>query len=173
VVRHDLAVAIPKYFQRKLLSYTSGMVRQESAEIVIHADPATVFDVLADPSQHALFDGSDSVKGQVAGPPRLYLGSKFAMRMRIGAPYLVRNLCVEFEEDERIAWRHLARHVWRYELELMPEGGTHVVETFDYTQAPAAAIYERVGIPERNRKAMDATLQRLKVLIEGRARLAS
>lgn len=149
------------------------MDRRESAEIVISADPATVFDVLADPSQHPLFDGSDSVKGQVAGPPRLYLGSKFAMRMRIGAPYLTRNLCVEFEEDERIAWRHLARHVWRYELELTADGRTHVVETFDYQQAPLAAIYERLGIPERNHRAMDATLQRLKVLIEGRNRLVS
>lgn len=149
------------------------MARLESAEIVIDADPATVFDVLADPSQHSLFDGSDSVKGQVAGPPRLYLGSKFAMRMRIGAPYLTRNLCVEFEEDERIAWRHLARHVWRYELQRTPEGATRVVETFDYRQAPLAAAYERLGIPERNRKAMNATLQRLKVLIEGRSRLAS
>jgi uncharacterized protein YndB with AHSA1/START domain len=149
------------------------MTRQESADIVIQADPTTVFDVLADPTQHPLFDGSDSVKALLSGPPRLYLGSKFAMRMRIGAPYLTRNMCVEYEEDERIAWRHFARHVWRYELQPTQDGGTHVIETFDYEQAPAAAIYERIGLPERNRKAMEATLQRLKVLIEGRSRIAS
>lgn len=149
------------------------MVREESAEIVISADPATVFDVIADPSQHALFDGSDSVKGQIAGPPRLYLGAKFAMRMRLGAPYLIRNLCVEFEEDERIAWRHIARHIWRYELEPTADGGTRVTETFDYSQAPGAPIYDRLGIPARNRGSIEATLQRLKVLIEGRSLQAS
>jgi uncharacterized protein YndB with AHSA1/START domain len=149
------------------------MVRRESADIVIQADPTTVFDVLADPTQHPLFDGSNSVKSLLSGPPRLYLGSKFSMRMRIGAPYLTRNMCVEYEEDERIAWRHFARHVWRYELQPTRDGGTHVVETFDYHQAPAAAIYERIGLPERNRTSMEATLQRLKVLIEGRSRIAS
>jgi hypothetical protein len=151
------------------------MTRQESSDIVIDADPATIFDVLADPSQHRLFDGSGSVKGNLTGPPRLYLGAKFAMRMRIGAPYLVRNVCVEYEEDRRIAWRHVARHVWRYELEPLegPSQPTRVTETFDYSPAPAAAVYERIGIPSHNRKAIEATLQRLKVLVEGRSRLAS
>jgi hypothetical protein len=152
------------------------MTRRESSDIVIDADPTTIFDVLADPSQHPLFDGSGSVKGNLTGPPRLYLGAKFAMRMRIGAPYLVRNVCMEYEEDRRIAWRHLARHVWRYELEPVDDGTTQrtrVTETFDYRPAPAAAIYERIGIPTRNRNAIEATLQRLKVLVEGRSRLAS
>jgi uncharacterized protein YndB with AHSA1/START domain len=151
------------------------MNRRESAEITISSDPTTVFDVLADPAQHSLFDGSGSVKGQVSGPPRLYLGARFSMRMRIGAPYLTRNRVVEYEEDERIAWRHFARHLWRYELTPLDDSATatRVVESFDYAPAPAAAIYERIGIPDRNRKAMEATLQRLKVLIESRSRLAS
>jgi len=151
------------------------MSRRETAEIVISADPTTVFDVLADPAQHSLFDGSDSVKGQIAGPPRLYLGAKFSMRMRIGAPYLTRNRVVEYDEDALIAWRHFARHVWRYELFPMDERAlaTRVVETFDYAPAPGAPVYERLGIPERNRNAMEATLQRLKVLIEGRSRIAT
>ena len=143
------------------------MTQCRTASITIHADPATVFDVLADPAQHPLFDGSGSVKGQLSGPPRLYLGAKFAMRMRIGAPYLVRNTVVEYDEDRRIAWRHLLRHIWRYELELTDEG-TRVTESFDYAPAPGAPIYERLGLPERNSEAIEATLQRLKVLIEGR-----
>lgn len=150
------------------------MSRQESAEIVIDADPATVFDVLADPSQHQLFDGSDSVKGKTAGPPRLYLGAKFSMRMRWGAPYVTRNICVEYDEDQRIAWRHVARHIWRYELEPVGDTGhkTRVRETFDYQPAFASMFYQRIGITERNRKAIEATLQRLKVLVESRTRTA-
>jgi hypothetical protein len=147
--------------------------RIRSASITIDADPATVFDVLADPTQHALFDGSGTVRGRVAGPPRLYLGATFAMRMRIGAPYLIRNRVVEYDEDRRIAWRHFARHVWRYELG--PAEGSHgaatrLTESFDYAGAPAARAYELIGIPERNADAIQVTLQRLKVLIEGRAR---
>jgi hypothetical protein len=150
------------------------MSREVSVEIVIDADAATIFDVLADPAQHTLFDGSDSVRGKLAGPPRLYLGAKFAMRMRIIAPYLVRSTCVEFDEDRCIAWRHPARHIWRYQLE--PVDGdadrTKVTETFDYSIAPGAMIYERIGIPEHNRKSIEATLQRLKVLVESRVRTA-
>jgi Polyketide cyclase / dehydrase and lipid transport len=150
------------------------MSRQESAQITIDVDPTTVFDVLADPAQHRLFDGSGSVKSQVAGPPRLYLGAMFSMRMRIGAPYLTRNRVVEYDEDRRIAWRHFARHIWRYELEPIGDdrSQTRVVETFDYAPAPGAPIYERLGIPARNRGAIEATLQRLKVLVESRSRLS-
>jgi hypothetical protein len=144
------------------------MSRCRSSQIVINADPATIFDVLADPSQHALFDGSDSVRGQLSGPPRLYLGAKFNMRMRMIAPYLVRSVVVEYDEDKRIAWRHPLRHIWRYEL-AAAEAGTEVTESFDYAPSPAAAAFERVGVPDRNQRAMDASLQRLNGLVESRS----
>jgi uncharacterized protein YndB with AHSA1/START domain len=144
------------------------MARCRSAQIVINADPTTIFDVLADPAQHALFDGSDTVKSQLSGPPRLYLGAKFNMRMRMIAPYLIRSVVVEYDEDRRIAWRHPARHIWRYELTPV-EGGTEVTESFDYAPSPAAAAYERIGVPDRNQRGIDASLQRLKVLVESRA----
>jgi hypothetical protein len=146
------------------------MGRRVSSQIVIDADPATVFDVLADPGQHALFDGSGSVKAKLGGPPRLYLGATFVMRMRIGAPYLTRNRVVEYDEDTRIGWRHFARHIWRYELEAV-DGGCRVTETFDYAGAPAALVYDRTGIPGHNLKGIEATLQQLKVLVESRARV--
>jgi hypothetical protein len=147
------------------------MGRRVSSQIVIDADPATVFDVLADPGQHSLFDGSGSVKAKLNGPPRLYLGATFAMRMRIGAPYLTRNRVVEYDEDARIGWRHFARHIWRYELE-DTDSGCLVTETFDYAGAPAAWLYEKSGIPGHNLEGIEATLQQLKVLVESRARAA-
>lgn len=135
---------------------------------MINADPATIFDVLADTAQHPLFDGSGTVKGRISGPPRLYLGSTFAMRMRWGAPYLIRMRVVEFEEDRRLAWRHPLRHIWRYELQPVA-GGTQLTESFDYAPSPAARAFERAGIPDKNHEAIEATLQRLKVLVESRA----
>jgi hypothetical protein len=143
-----------------------------SSSNVIAADAATVFDVLADPGQHPLFDGSDSVRGRLSGPPRLYLGATFAMRMHWAAPYVIKNVVVEFEEDRRIAWRHFARHVWRYELEpLTVEGApaTRVTESFDWGPAPLGFTYRRLGFVSRNAAAIDATLQQLKVLVESRA----
>lgn len=147
------------------------MSEQVSHSIVVDADAATVFDVLADPSQHPLFDGSDSVKGRLGGPPRLYLGATFSMRMRWGAPYVIKNTVVEYDEDRRIAWRHFARHVWRYELIAQPEAATprtEVVETFDWGPAPLGVAYRRIGLVQRNDDAIRASLQRLKVLVESR-----
>lgn len=143
------------------------MARNTSAQIVINADPATVFDVLADPAQHSLFDGSGTVKGRMSGPPRLYLGATFAMRMRWVAPYFIRSRVVEYEEDRRIAWRHPLRHIWRYELNPL-DGGTQVTESFDYAPSPAAPIYERLGVADHNHASIESTLQRLKVLVESR-----
>ena len=145
--------------------------RCRSAQIVINADPATVFDVLADPAQHSLFDGSGTVKGRISGPPRLYLGSAFGMRMRLGLPYLIRMRVVEYEEDRRIAWRHPTRHIWRYELTPV-DGGTQVTESFDYAPSPLAPVFERIGVPDHNAKSIEATLQQLKVLIEGHNAIA-
>jgi hypothetical protein len=139
--------------------------------IVVEAYATTVLDVLADPSQHPLFDGSDTVKGRMGGPPRLYLGAQFSMRMRWGAPYVIKNTVVEYDEDRRIAWRHFARHIWRYEL--MPQPGsdnarTEVTETFDWGPAPLGLLYPRTGLVRRNDDAIRSTLQRLKVLVESR-----
>ena len=144
------------------------MSRQVSQRIVIDADPATVFDVLADPAQHPLFDGSESVKQQLSGPPRLYLGATFSMRMHWAAPYVIKNTVVEYDEDRVLAWRHLGRHVWRYELEPVADHATRVTETFDWAPAPLGALYPRMGLVARNTRAIDATLQRLKVLVESR-----
>ena len=147
------------------------MERRISHSIIVDADPATVFDVLADPSQHSLFDGSESVRGRMGGPPRLYLGARFSMRMHWGAPYVISNTVCEYDEDRRIAWRHLARHVWRYELRPIGTGDdtkTEVTETFDWSPAPLGFTYERLGFIDRNNEAIGATLQRLKVLVESR-----
>jgi hypothetical protein len=147
------------------------MNEKVSHSIIVAADPTTVFDVLADPTQHPLFDGSESVKGRVGGPPRLYLGATFSMRMRWGAPYVIKNTVVEYDEDRRIAWRHFARHIWRYELSPQTNGrtpSTEVVETFDWGPSPIGFLYPRIGIVHRNDDAITASLERLKVLVESR-----
>lgn len=140
------------------------MTKQVSASRVIAAPPERIFDLLADPARHKDFDGSGSVRGARGGSERLRLGSRFGMSMRIGVPYAISNEVVEFEEGRRIGWRHFARHVWRYELDPV-DGGTRVTETFDWAPAPGGAAYPLLGIPERNRRSIEATLARLDAVV--------
>lgn len=127
----------------------------------VNATPEQVFDLLVDPRKHVLIDGSQTIMASRRDAPRrLSLGARFTMDMRIGLPYKITNTVVEFEEGRLIAWRHLGRHRWRWEL--APEGeGTRVTETFDYSSVPHALFYELVNYPARNKEAIERTLDRL------------
>lgn len=125
------------------------------------AAPGLIFEVLADPRQHSKIDGSGSVKAaRVSAPPRLSLDAKFTMDMKIGVPYKMTNTVVEFEENRRIAWRHLGGHIWRYILEPV-DGGTKVVEQFDYNGSKSVLILKLRGSMKSNEKFMTKTLENL------------
>ncbi len=133
---------------------------QVSRTRLVPASPQEVFDLLADPRQHALIDGSGTVQGAVSGPDRLSPGAKFGMSMKMGLPYRIQNTVEEFEEGRRIAWRHAGRHRWRYELEAV-DGGTQVTETFDTSTVPAPMRPVTKLLGRKNGDAIDATLDRL------------
>jgi uncharacterized protein YndB with AHSA1/START domain len=135
-----------------------------SASAVVQAPPEEVFALLADPHRHHELDGSGSVRAAVSGPRRLALGDRFGMSMRIGLPYRVLNTVVELEPERRIAWCHLAKAVWRYELEPVDGGGTLVKETFDYGRSPFARGIALLGFPARNARSIEATLRRLQTI---------
>ncbi len=138
--------------------------RKVSTSRVIAADRQTLFDIVADPSQHPVIDGSGTVTGTRDGlPERLALGVKFGMEMKSGASYRITNTVVEFEEGSLLAWRHMSGHRWRYEFRDVP-GGTEVTETFDWSTAKAKRALELAGFPERNLKGMERTLVRLEQL---------
>ncbi|MBA2577236.1 MAG: SRPBCC family protein [Euzebyaceae bacterium] len=136
------------------------MSRQVSRTTFVPAPPEAVFDLLADPALHADLDGSGTVRRSAGTPGRLRLGSTFGMSMRLGVPYRVTNRVVEFHENRRIAWRHWGRHVWRWELE-PADGGTRVRETFDWSTALSPRAVELLRLPQRNARAIEATLARL------------
>ena len=138
------------------------MAKVVSAERVIPADAQRIFDLLADPAMHPVLDGSGSVKESRGGnPQRLSLGAQFGMDMKIGVPYRIKNTVVEFEEGRRIAWRHMGKHTWRYEL-TPTEGGTVVKESWDWGPMGAAGkAVELAGFPKKNQQAMEKTLERL------------
>jgi hypothetical protein len=133
--------------------------RSVSATRVIAAPASRIFDLLADPRQHVLLDGSGTVGDVRRSPDRLFLGARFSMKMKIGATYTTSNVVVAFEEDRCIAWHHIAQFVWRYDL-VEVVGGTQVTESFNYDKPWAFAIMV-LGYPERNRLSMVKTLERL------------
>ncbi len=133
-----------------------------SRSVVIDAPAEMIFDILADPRQHAAFDGSGTVKGSVSGPQRLGLGDSFRMDMKMKVPYRIGNTVKEFDEGRRIAWAHLGGHRWRYELEPLDSSRTRVTETFDATTARSKLLLKAMRADALNAKAIDATLCRLK-----------
>jgi uncharacterized protein YndB with AHSA1/START domain len=135
--------------------------RTVSDSVVVTAQPAEIFELLANPRRHAEIDGSGTVRGAVRGPNRLYKGAQFGMRMRLGVPYVIKNTVVEFEENRRIAWRHLGHHIWRYELE-PTAGGTRVTETFDWGPARIPKAVELLRFPQANQRGITKTLERLR-----------
>jgi hypothetical protein len=132
-----------------------------SVERFIPAAPGLIFEILADPRQHSKIDGSGSIKAaQISAPPRLSLGAKFAMDMKIGLPYKMTNTVVEFEENRRIAWQHFGGHIWRYILEPV-DGGTKVTEQFDYKHNKSSLFLKIMRAIPNNEKAMIKTLENI------------
>lgn len=84
------------------------------------------------------------------------------MHMKIGYRYFIRSQVVAFEEDKCIAWRLIHQYVWRYDLEEVP-GGTRVTESFNYDKPWAFTIIV-LRWPEKNRRAMEVTLERIEQL---------
>ena len=136
--------------------------RSVGATRTIAAPAPFIFNILAHAREHPLFDGSDSVRGVKDAPERLSLGATFTMKMKTGVPYFTRNVVVDFEKHRSIARHHFARFVWRYDLEEVP-GGTKVSESFTY-EKPWAFLITWLGFPESNRRAMEASLERLERL---------
>jgi hypothetical protein len=147
----------------------TGNEQVKSARIVINAPAEKIFAVLSNPHRHKEIDGSATIQENISGPDKLILGSKFGMKMHLGIDYRIRNTVVEYKENELIAWRHLGRWIWRYELVNIGPQTTQVTETFDASRAPLIAkawLSFRKAYPW-TQKAVAKTLVRLKSTSEG------
>ncbi|KRF03966.1 polyketide cyclase / dehydrase and lipid transport [Arthrobacter sp. Soil782] len=137
---------------------TPYLIRRER---FIPAPASAIFDVLATPALHSVIDGSGTVTGvQPNGPERLSAGARFGMDMKIGAPYKILNRVVEFEEGKRIAWRHFARHIWRYTLQ-EHDGGTLVAEEWDARAVPGKPVLRLLGFTRAHPESIERTLENL------------
>ena len=144
----------------------TGDPQRRSASIIINAPASSVFEVIARPAMHPIIDGSNSVKGVNFGPEQLTLGAKFGMKMKIGVKYRITNTVVEFRENELIAWRHVGRWIWRYELRAVTPNQTVVIETFDAGPTPFKLWLRTRNSYHYAEKAVAKTLVRLKKYVE-------
>jgi len=147
----------------------TGNEQIKSARIVINAPAEKIFAVLSNPHRHKEIDGSATIQENISGPDKLILGSKFGMQMHLGIDYRIRNTVVEYKENQLIAWRHLGRWIWRYELVNIGPQMTQVTETFDASRAPLiskAWLSLRKAYPW-TQKAVAKTLVQLKSTCEG------
>ena len=147
----------------------TGNEKIKSARIVINAPADKIFAILSNPHRHKEIDGSATIQENISGPDELVLGSKFGMKMHLGIDYRIMNTVVEYKENELIAWRHLGRWIWRYELVNIGPQTTEVTETFDASRAPLIAkawLSFRKAYPW-TQKAVAKTLVRLKSISEG------
>jgi Polyketide cyclase / dehydrase and lipid transport len=135
-----------------------------SVQTFIPATAQRLFDIVADPTQHPMIDGSGTVRGARAGnPERLALGATFSMDMRQIFGYRIVNTVVEFEEGRLIAWRHFYGHRWRYLFE-PGEEGTFVTEQWDPRPSKGRGLLIALGYAARNRAGITQSLERLRAL---------
>ena len=148
--------------------FDTGNPEIKAARIEIAANPSTIFAILSDPKRHKEIDGSSTITSNISGPARLELGSKFGMKMRLGIKYRITNTVVEYKVNELIAWRHLGKWNWRYELKALGPNLTLVTETFDASNCPRIAkswLKMRDAYPWVQ-KAVAKSLVRLKTVSE-------
>ncbi len=140
---------------------------------LIEADPAAIFEVVADPHGHVAIDASGMLL-DATGEPATKVGDRFVVHMDREAlndfPMGKYDVTVEFctfEQDREIAWTILGRlkpeigHVYGYALEPV-DAGTLVTSYYDWSDIapewrarnifpiiPESALRATLGILDR------------------------
>jgi ectoine hydroxylase-related dioxygenase (phytanoyl-CoA dioxygenase family)/uncharacterized protein YndB with AHSA1/START domain len=142
--------------------------RVVSAHRDVPAAAATIFELIADPTQQPRWDGNDNLGAAPSGQRLHAVGDVFTMGLTTGA--VRENHVVEFEEGRLIAWRpsepgaEPPGHLWRWRLEPIDGANTRVTHTYDWSQLTDEKRLERAKAttPER----LQASVDRLTALVE-------
>jgi uncharacterized protein YndB with AHSA1/START domain len=138
------------------------------ASLDVAASAATIFELIADPSQQPQWDGNDNLTEAQAGQRVHAVGDVFTMTLTNGD--VRENHVVEFEECRLIAWQPSKPgsprpgHLWRWQLEPLDEAHTRVVHTYDWTRLTDEKRLVRARATTSDK--LSASLERLAVLAE-------
>ena len=146
----------------------------EGAQIVsasreIAAEPAEIFELIADPVQQPQWDGNDNLAEAADGQRIRRTGDVFVMTTTSGS--VRENHVVEFEEGRRVAWtpadpgRTPAGHLWRWELHPVDGSRTRVTHTYDWSRLTDEKRLPRARATTAEK--LQASLDRLAALVEG------
>lgn len=139
-----------------------------SAEREVTAEPATIFELIADPAQQPRWDGNGNLIEAAPGQRVRAIGDVFVMRIHNGEDR--DNRVVEFEEGRRIAWKpappggETPGHLWRWEVEPLPGGGSLVRHTYDWSGLTDESRFARAR--KNTPEALRASIDRLAELAE-------
>lgn len=139
-----------------------------SAGREIRAEPARIFELIADPARQPEWDGNDNLAEAPAGQRVRNAGDVFAMTTTKGNRR--ENHVVEFAEGRLIAWRPAEPggrppgHLWRWELEPLAPNLTRVTHTYDWTELTDERRFARARATTSER--LQASVDRLAALVE-------
>ena len=151
----------------------SAMAETASDTIQIAASPSRVWEIAADVERNP--DGVRDVKDVVV---RSRDEQQRPSEVEFRASALGRSthytLAYDYSQaPDVLAWKMVKGDIQRsiegaYHLTPTADGGTEVVETFDYSRYPwfGKAVIEGLGFPGRNQRGIEGTLQRLKAAAE-------
>lgn len=135
---------------------------QISRSIVVNAPASALFEILVHPDRHREIDGSGTVQRAASANARMVEGGSFTVKMKMfGFPYQITSTVTEIVPERVVEWQHPSGHRWRYELEPLGADSTRVTETWDYRHTRALRFHELLGIPRRNARGIERTLQRM------------
>ena len=144
--------------------------RVVSASRRVQAGRDTVFELVADPSQHARWDGNGNLAGAPVGQRVTSVGDVFVVTLTAGS--VRENHVVEFEEGRCIAWMPAEPggapigHVWRWQIDDVDSAGVMVTHTYDWSNLHDEARHDRARWTTSERLA--ASIDRLGALAQRR-----
>lgn len=148
--------------------------------IDVHAEPAAVFAVLADPANHPAIDGTGWLRESLDPGPVTGEGQIFRIRMyhdnHPDGYYDMANKVIAFEANRTVAWEpgqagtdgelEFGGWTWRYDLEPVGPGQTRVRLTYDWSRVPAQ-LREHITFPPFPTSYLEGSLQNLSTLASG------
>ncbi|MBN9759387.1 hypothetical protein Ae406Ps2_3608 [Pseudonocardia sp. Ae406_Ps2] len=129
----------------------------------VAADPATIFELIADPARQPSWDGNDNLAEAADGQRVRAVGDVFSMLLTQGA--VRENRIVEFVEGRLVTWlpsepgKPPPGHLWRWELEPVGDGTTRVTCTYDWTELDPDDAF-------RQKRARATTADRLRASLD-------
>jgi uncharacterized protein YndB with AHSA1/START domain len=151
-----------------------GMTDDDVPRIVsatrdVAADNATLFELIAEPTQQPRWDGNDNLVEAPSGQRVRAVGDRFRMTTTKGN--VRENHVVEFEEGRLIAWKPAEvdgepfGHLWRWELEPLDGSTTRVTHTYDWSRLTDEGRFARARATTADK--LQASIDRLAALAEG------